>query len=34
MEYIKVNLPSNAVSYQSGNGEGCWALVSSAVYID
>ena len=31
MEYIKVNLPSNEASYQSGNGEGCWALVSSAV---
>jgi hypothetical protein len=24
--YIKVNLPSNISSYNSGNGEGCWAI--------
>ena len=28
MEHIKVNLPSNEESYQSGNGEGCWFLVN------
>ena len=31
MEYIKANIPASMESYRSGNGEGCYFLVTEEV---
>ena len=28
--HVKINLPDSRESYESGNGEGCWAIIEGA----